>query len=195
MITLVPWATTFLRIICMKLIYCFAKRMAQLEHPCKENNQHPPQGSRKLPCLLRSGCPCRLRLLLLIKQMQACQIALLRLNPTPEWIHKRYKSKAYEHMLHRTQRASCLLNPFPTSGKKKSVYTWTENWGITEMKIGCHAGNHQLCFLISLRATGWFFNTAVSVGKCAALSRVPRFAPNYVTVSKCLLEEMRVPLV
>lgn len=144
MITLVSWATTLLEIICMKLIYCFARSLAQLEHPCKENNQHPPQGSRKLPCHSGHGGPCRLCLLLLIKLMQAqSTLALLWLNPTPEWIHKWYKRKAYKHMLHRTQKASCLFNPFPTSGgkKKKSAYTWTENWGITEMEIGCQAGN------------------------------------------------------
>lgn len=84
MITLVPWATTFLRIICMKLIYCFVGTMAQLEHPCKENNQYPPQDSRELFCHSGQGGPYRLHLLLLIKQMQACQITLLRLNPTPE---------------------------------------------------------------------------------------------------------------
>lgn len=194
MITAVPWATTFLRIICMKLIYYIARKMAQLEHPCKENNQHLPQGSRKLLCHSGQGGPCRLNLLLLIKQVQACQIILLRLNPTPECIHKCYKRIAYEHMLHRTQKASCLLNPFLTSGKKKSVYTWTENWEITKMKIGCHARNHQLCFLFSLRAIGWFFGTAVSVGKYAALSRVLRFTPSYVTVSKCLLRKCRFPL-
>lgn len=68
----------------MKLIYCFARIMAQFEHPCKENNQRPPQGSRKLSRSSGQGGPCRLHLLLLIKLMQACQIALLRLNPTPE---------------------------------------------------------------------------------------------------------------
>lgn len=47
----------------MKLIYCFARRKAQLEHPCKENNQHPPQGSRKLLCGSGQGGPCRLHAL------------------------------------------------------------------------------------------------------------------------------------
>lgn len=127
--------------------------------------------------------------------MQACKIALLWLNPTPEWIHKRYKRKAYEHMLHRTQKASsCLLNLFPTSGKKKvSLYL---NWELKDHKnedwMPCWKS--LVCFLISLRATGWFFNTAVSVAKCATLTTVLWFSPDDVTVSKYRLRKCKFPL-
>lgn len=34
-----PWAMTFLRIICMKLIYYFVRRMAQLEHLSKKKKK------------------------------------------------------------------------------------------------------------------------------------------------------------
>lgn len=91
------------------------------------------------------------------------------------------------------RKCPAYLILFLLRGGKKSVYTWTENWGITKMKIGCHARNHQLCFLISLRATDWFFNTTVSVGKCAVLSRVLRFTPKYVNVSNCLLRKCEIP--
>lgn len=98
------------------LLFCKAAWLS-LSIPVREIISIP----LRVPGSCRGG-PWSRCLLLLIKQMWACPIALLRLNPTPEWIHQPDKRKAYEHMLHRTQKAFCLLNPFPALRGEKSLF-------------------------------------------------------------------------
>lgn len=149
-----------------ELICCFARRVAQLEYSCKENSQQPLR-VLEASLQLRLGWPCSLRLLVRIKQMQACQIALLRLTPPSEWIRKCHKRKAHEHLIYRTQKMPCLLNPLPISGG--------ESLFILELRMG---GSQRWRLDVMLEATicvfsfplvpRLLFDTAVLVGLCCA---------------------------
>lgn len=138
MIMCVLLATLFLRIIWVSSFAVLQGGRLSLSIPVRKIISSPQGVEASLQ--FQSGRPCSLCLLVPIKQMRACQIALLRFSPSSEWILKCYKRKAQEHLLYRTQKMSCLLNPFPISGEK-SVYTWTENGRISKMKVGWVGGN------------------------------------------------------
>jgi hypothetical protein len=97
-------------------------------------------------------------------------------------------------MLLRTQWKSCRLNPFPTSGKKSLFILELRIEGAQKWRLGAMLEITSCAFSSLLEPWDDFFNTAVSVGKCAALSRVLKCTSNYVTVAYCLFRKCKFPL-
>lgn len=80
--------------------------------------------------------------------MQACQIALLQLNPSTVWIHKGYKRKAYKRIQQWSGKMSCLPNLFPGKGRKISLFFY---WDLgNKMRTGYYAYNEELSFIFSV---------------------------------------------
>lgn len=147
MIMLVLLATPFLRIIWVSSFSVLQGGWLSLSIPVRKIISSPLRVWKHL-CSSDQGRPCSWFLLVLIKQMRACPIALLQLTPSSEWILNATKGKHVKICSTELRKCYAYLILFLFQGPGTLFILELRIEGLQKWRLDAEQMRNHLCLLI-----------------------------------------------